>query len=175
MPYLGHLIAKLLDKIPQYKIQTLQRPPSKQWSFCNFPPSGLHSCINESLPGTTRSIKTIPDSSPPTLLTKILNVFSRDDPHRGQGDAQPEIVKKTRLKPVKFKGLYEYFGPLEWDSEGRRANLEAGVDLLEKSQLGAVGYDFPGDHMAREFLLKARHFDDRDNFVNSLCLELPFS
>lgn len=132
-------------------------------------------CINEEFAGTNKSLKTIPENSPPTLLAKILNVFSRDDPHQGQGDVQPEIIKKKPLKPVKFKGLYEYFGPLEWDNEGRRANLEAAVDLLEKSQLGTIGYNFPSDHMARDFLLKARHFDDQDNFINSLCLELPFS
>ncbi|KAJ8967263.1 hypothetical protein NQ314_002991, partial [Rhamnusium bicolor] len=36
LPYIGDIIVKLLNKIPEYKIQTLRRPMSRPPSFCNY-------------------------------------------------------------------------------------------------------------------------------------------
>lgn len=72
---------------------------------------------------------------------------------------------------MKFKGVYEYFKPLEKYEDSRKEMLKEVTELLEKSQLGAINYNFNCNEIARNFLLKARYCDDQDNFFNSLGLE----
>ncbi|KAH1012291.1 hypothetical protein HUJ05_011472 [Dendroctonus ponderosae] len=164
LPYIGHLIAKLFDKVPEYKVETFHRPASRQLSFCTTKSFHSGSSKSEAL--------VVKEPIQPNLFAKIFSVFSANE-GAGDFDKPKAVVKKSRpaTRRVKFKGLYEYFAPLGMHQDNRRERLEEVTELLEKSQLGALNYNFSQNALARDFLLKTRHFDDQGNFFNSLCME----
>ncbi|XP_050308206.1 uncharacterized protein LOC126744714 isoform X2 [Anthonomus grandis grandis] len=161
LPYIGHLIAKLLDKVPEYKIRTFG--PSRQLSFCTT--KSFRSC------STLKSRKVEPQLN---LFSKIFSAFVNPTAHAGDGDrakAKPQKTKKKTSKTPKFRGLYEYFKPLSRIEDNRKAALQEVTEMLEKCQLGALNYTFTGNDVARNYLLKARHREEEENFFISLGLE----
>ncbi|KAL1509882.1 hypothetical protein ABEB36_004553 [Hypothenemus hampei] len=168
MPFIGHIISKLLDKIPAYKIQTLER----QFSFCT----------TKSYKSNT-SLQTTPQNPINqqfhNLFSKLFKVFANNAISHTTTDEKSNYRKeklknksvKLGSKSVKFKGLYEYFEPFDQYSDNRPERLLETIDLLERSQLGAMHYNYDCNDIARSFLLKARYFDDQDNFFNSIKLE----
>ncbi|XP_066145401.1 uncharacterized protein [Euwallacea fornicatus] len=164
LPYIGHLIAKLFDKIPQYKLQTLQQTCSQQLSIYK----SLRS-LNNKVPLKQKQAN---------IFAKILNAFSNPLPNNETGEAD-NAKQETHSKPinrdktVRLKGLHEHFRPLDDYKDCRKDILKQTVELLEKCQLEALNYTFSCNDAARNFLLKARHFDDKENFFISVCLEAP--
>ncbi|KAF5277535.1 hypothetical protein FQA39_LY18473 [Lamprigera yunnana] len=51
--------------------------------------------------------------------------------------------------------------------------LEKAVVFLENAQKSARAYNFQGNDLADEYLLKSRYRDDKENFFNSFIIEKP--
>ncbi|CAG9765569.1 unnamed protein product [Ceutorhynchus assimilis] len=147
LPSIGHIVAKLLNKLPEYKIQTLQ---SRQLSSCASKIS-----IKSKTPNN--------NCRENNFFTKIFNFISPPPKTMGAGD---EI--RPNIKP---QGLHTCLKQTNCHEDTLIDSLQGTTEFLEKSQLGAVHYNFSINQMAREFLLKARYFEDEHNFFNSLSLE----
>ncbi|XP_060531514.1 uncharacterized protein LOC132705099 [Cylas formicarius] len=164
LPYIGHVIGKLLDKIPEYRINVFKRQPSRPDSYSASTSTSSKTEIHETL-DTGKSI-----------FAKIFNAFTThvDRTENGVGDVakhRNKAKKSPSVKYIKFKGLYEYYKPWEFYEDNRPETLLEAVKLLEKCQLAAINYSFSCDEAARNFLLKTRHYDDQDNFFYSFKVE----
>lgn len=63
------------------------------------------------------------------------------------------------------------FTPLYIEDDYRILNLEDTAKLLQTFQIAAMEYDYNTNDLAKEYLLKARYREDRDNFFNSFNIE----
>lgn len=55
--------------------------------------------------------------------------------------------------------------------ENRTQRLNESIQLLERYQKAASTYSIPINELAREYLLKARYREDKENFLNSFLIE----
>lgn len=111
------------------------------------------------------------------MFTKILRAFTATEADDEKIDKiKVRKVKKkvsSHGKAAKFRGLYEYYNPLHHYEDCRLRCLDEAKDFLEKCQLGAMNYNFTVNDLAKNYLLKARYTEDRENFYNSLRIEPP--
>lgn len=111
------------------------------------------------------------------LFTKILKALTATEADVEKLDKIKVRKVKKRIsshrKTIKFKGLYEYYKPLDYYEDCRLQCLEETKDFLKKCQLGAMNYNFNVNDLAKNYLLKARYMEDRQNFYISLRIEPP--
>lgn len=89
-----------------------------------------------------------------------------------QTDRRVTKAAGARTTPsAKFKDLHEMYRPLDAHDDNRVVRLNEAVELLEKFQRAAMHYVMNVNELAREYLLKARYREDKENFFNSLKLE----
>lgn len=82
-------------------------------------------------------------------------------------------VKHTFSRLKKYKGLIDYYKPLDYYEDNRIVRLNEAIKLLEKYQKAALNYRIGRNELAREYLLKARYREDKENFINSCHVEPP--
>ncbi|XP_056648807.1 uncharacterized protein LOC130453206 [Diorhabda sublineata] len=160
LPYIGDVLGKLLGKIPDY-------PPPFNLSLSRTP-----SCYTTTESRISENVTNV--SKCPPLINKLLKLFTLSDAN--DATVKTKKVRKrypTKRKKIKFKGLYEYYKPLDCYEDCREINLEITREFLEKSQLGAMCYNFRTDDLVNCYLLKARYQDEQQNFNLSLSIESP--
>ncbi|KAJ8964093.1 hypothetical protein NQ317_004946 [Molorchus minor] len=157
LPYVGDIITKLLNKTPEYKIQTFRRPISRQSSFCT----------TKSV--RSRSVETLQENEQTqNLFTKLLKVFTSHEADADNKQTNTNKIKKRtpeHRKTIKFKGLHEYFKPLSCYEDCRLQCIEETTRFLERCQLGAMNYNFSINELAKVYLLKSRYKEDKGKFL----------
>lgn len=81
------------------------------------------------------------------------------------------IQKTIKNEQIRFKDLHELYKPLDAHDDNRTLRLNETIELLEKFQRAAMNYVLNINELAREYLLKARYREDKENFFNSFKLE----
>lgn len=70
-----------------------------------------------------------------------------------------------------MRNLHELYRPLHKYDDNRLLRLNEAIELLETFQRATMNYVLNVNELAREYLLKARYREDKENFYNSLNLE----
>lgn len=169
LPHIGDIIARLFGKIPKYDAQTFNKSLSR---LPSIETTKSTKSLNSQIKSDSKSTK-IPD-----IFNKIYRIFI------GGGDVVTKDIQQTirngekksllHRKTVRFKTLYEYYSNTNFPADFKTKNVEQTKLFLEKCQLGAIDYNFVVNNNAREYLLKSRYKDDKQNFYNSLNVELPY-
>ncbi|KAI4462866.1 guanine nucleotide exchange factor [Holotrichia oblita] len=158
LPYIGDVIAKLLDRIPQYGDNVLINSVSNSGKIQS------QICIKnkiddqENVPGLLQKFVA-------TLKSWAVEPKSEDG---GGGDEVTEMQKSSRA-------LSNFYKPLNCYEDNRYDRLKEAVDLLDMFQRAATNYVFTRNELAAEYLLKARYREDRENFYNSFNVEPPIT
>ncbi|CAH1993238.1 unnamed protein product [Acanthoscelides obtectus] len=163
MPYIGDILTRLLNKVPQYSFKDRSRSVSRKSSYETVESSNLnHRLQSEAAEKST------------SLFSKFIQVFHNPEPSMVQTSlSKSEVVKKKihrHRKASKCKGLCEYYESNECERYTLESLVET-VELLGKCQLGTTGYNFKVNEIANSYLLKARYQDDKENFIKSLSVE----
>ncbi|XP_022912500.2 uncharacterized protein [Onthophagus taurus] len=157
LPYIGDIITKLLDRIPEYNDNLI--------SCCKVPPQP---CIQTKVGDAEISSN---------LFRKILTSFSRwsteDKSNKERHNTSTVLTKETPKRTA--KGLTDYYKPLNCYEDNRYTRLREAVELLTKYQRAAANFMFSRNELATEYLLKARYREDRENFFNSFNVEPPIT
>ncbi|XP_028140313.2 uncharacterized protein LOC114334472 [Diabrotica virgifera virgifera] len=160
MPYMDDIFSKLLGKVPDYRLP---------FSYSLSRTSSLL---------TTKTCTSIGNKQEapkcPLIWSKLLKLFTSSDIKDATVKTK-EVRKRytSQRKKVKFKGLYEYYQPLDIYEDCRKENIEIAKEFLERCQLGAMNYNFKMDQSVTNYLLKARYQEDMENFSLSLSIEPP--
>lgn len=157
LPYIGDVFNRLLGKIPEYP----------------FPCKMSTARSVNSLTSKSYELDNIPETKV-SLFHRLLKALALSQTNEIRDNSNRARKKHLfQKKKAKFKGLYEYYKPVECYDNAKEDNLLETKAFLEKCQVGAINYNFRRDEMARCYLLKARYQDDRENFVYSLSVESP--
>lgn len=70
-----------------------------------------------------------------------------------------------------FKELHDLYKPLDAHNDNRILRLKESIELFEKLQRAAMNYVLNVNELARDYLLKARYREDKENFFNSFRAE----
>lgn len=147
IPWIGDLTARLLDKIPtetQTKIKSNLLVISQE----NYEKS---ICFNSQKDNAN-------------IIGKLLSSLKVWTPIEVNNKPQPNVQAKTVIRKRNGNKLSR---PLCLHQDNRTARLKECVELLERHQRAAAMYSIAVNEMARDYLLKARYREDRDNFVCS--------
>lgn len=100
-------------------------------------------------------------------------VFKRHNQKNGSDCRSLAETKHTLSGLRKYKGLIDYYKPLNYYEDNRILKLKEAITLLDKHQKAASNYRIGRNELAREYLLKARYREDKENFINSCHVEPP--
>ncbi|CAH0561047.1 unnamed protein product [Brassicogethes aeneus] len=173
LPYIGHIIEKLLDRIPNYEI-SMFRKRSKSLTTSSMQTN------SKTESSRSKSLDSIRSKHEGNIVTKLINSFKLFNmhppkPHKKSKKKSLSIKKQKSFEPPKnkyaFRCLDDYYKPISLIEDNRLKCLEEVTEFLERCQIGAMNYNFDVHDMARCYLLKARYKEDRDNFMLSLVLE----
>ncbi|VEN36627.1 unnamed protein product [Callosobruchus maculatus] len=163
MPYIGDVLARLLNKVPEYSFSDRSRSVSRKTSYETVESHTLSQCLQS---------EAAKNSS--TLFSKFIQVFHNPVPSKVQTSLSKSISVKKKIqrhrKASKCKVLYEYYKSFEFEAYSIESLVQT-VEFLGKCQLGATGYNFSVNDLAKSYLLKARYQDDKENFIKSLSVE----
>ncbi|XP_076640661.1 uncharacterized protein LOC143352218 [Halictus rubicundus] len=185
MPFVGDLLIKLLgfnnvethrecnNNIPSSKRGILQQRPieTNRLDTVENPSDLQNNQAMEEKPSVGRRI-----------LTALIRMKHRKDPETNHIE-EAELPWTSREQNLAWKYFYQWRNSIlkrrvfakeqeklrNMDPRMKRV-LEV-VSWLTECQKRARGYDFPGHSFTREFLLKSRYREDRENFFISLKLE----
>lgn len=80
--------------------------------------------------------------------------------------------RERTFRKNKFKNLNEsYVTPKKLLEDNRVQRLNESIELLEKCQRATMNYVLNINELAREYLLKGRYREDKENFFNSFRVE----
>ncbi|RZC42177.1 uncharacterized protein BDFB_006762 [Asbolus verrucosus] len=143
LPFIGDIIAKLLDRIPEYKIGS-----------------------------TAKDTNALVKSEPKTIEgpKKDSNLFKKLLMSMKLVNFQESSVSKIKDSTGR-RGLCDYFKPLDCYEDNRIRCLVETTEFLQQCQLSALHYSFMPNSLATDYLLKARYKEERDNFFQSFRVE----
>ncbi|XP_017772699.1 PREDICTED: uncharacterized protein LOC108559845 [Nicrophorus vespilloides] len=154
LPFIGDLIGKLLDRIPEYDC-----------SVANT--LGIKIAVKQKKTILTGDEKR---DDIPSLLRKLLSSMKMWQPEPDKDECKCDIIPGNE-KINQFKSLSDYYKPLDYYEDNRLQCLEESIELLEKYQKSASHYIYTKNDLAREYLLKARYREDKENFAHSFTIE----
>ncbi|XP_017880543.1 uncharacterized protein LOC108625228 [Ceratina calcarata] len=185
MPHVGDLLVKLLN---------LNKPKHHQEynhiNRVNNKPghrkvSARETVANNKEDSVTKSNQSLEhkQSSGKSVLASVLNRMKHKRDQKTIYEEKTDLAWTTREQDLAWKYFYrwnnivlrrkillkEQYRLRDMDPKMKRV-LEV-VTWLMDCQKRAQGYEFPGHSFTREFLLKARYREDRENFFISLKLE----
>lgn len=184
MPYVGDLLMKLLgfgslERRPECNNNLL---PAKDRTFQQQPalanPSGK--VQNSSDLKCNQDLEQKP-SVGKRILTVLTRMRHRKDP--GTIQEEQELPWTSREQDLAWKYFYHWRNVILKrravvkeqerlrDMDPRMKRVLEVVSWLADCQKEAQGYDFPRHSFTREFLLKTRYREDKENFFISLMLE----
>lgn len=118
-------------------------------------------CIKQNTPGIIRkllsTLKVWPTSENNSKTVTISNQ-----------NVQVHFIMRRKMNQ---KHLIDMYKPLDVYEDNRVERLNEAIKLLEKYQKAAINYVIGTNELAREYLLKARYREDRENFFNSFNVE----
>lgn len=188
MPYVGDIFAKLLDKVPAYEMRKRSAP---SLSMC-FNMNGIceesalkhkqHTHIFVGPSQCSCSSKFMEESINNKFFMKFLSLFSSNKKNKECGTEsfykENKLNAQNNLLPIintdisHFNGRDNCYHSLDKSGHNGVSNgLWSCEEFLEKSQLGAMHYNFHVNDLARDYLLKARYCEEIQNFKRSLALE----
>lgn len=108
-----------------------------------------------------------------SFLKKILFSLKKQSTEIQVEKAKSEYEenKENDISESKLNSLVDYYSQSSFFEDNRVERLKEAVELLEKFQIAAAHYIIPKNELAKEFLLKARYREERDNFIQSLKME----
>ncbi|XP_030755784.1 uncharacterized protein LOC115882075 isoform X2 [Sitophilus oryzae] len=171
LPYVGHIICKLLDKIPEYKISMYQKSLSRQTSLCTSKSIYTDRLLNLNMANKLGQNQNI--------FSRIMSMFLKPNYTQNTGgdmlklntNSKQQIQHTKKNKRSRPKGLFQYYKPLDCYEDRSSEGLLVALEILEKGQVGAMKYTFSSNESLQNFLLKARYNNEKKNFFNSLELE----
>ncbi|XP_019876319.2 uncharacterized protein LOC109604231 isoform X2 [Aethina tumida] len=168
LPYIGDVLAKLFNKIPNYDFSLFNQKARSccSWSLCTPSPTMSLNSLG------SKKMKTVQNGN---VITKFLNsirMLNVEPPKvQTQKSKKHRKIKTFRKKTRPFKCLDDFYKPLYVIEDNRVQCLHEALEFLEKTQIGALRYSFTSNELARCYLLKARYKEEKDNFVCSLSIE----
>lgn len=79
------------------------------------------------------------------------------------------------MQRSKFKHIHKCYKPSDIFDDNRVQRLNESIELLEKFQRAAMNYVLNINELAREYLLKGRYREDKENFFQSCRVESSHS
>lgn len=147
LPYMGDLISRLLNRVPILKNSFYLNPNSASLNLSSIPSETTSSGTKSSTQAGTTS-----------TLRKILSTLRVLPPLEENGN----LRKTSELYRRKLDNDYGN-NKIVW--------LNIASEFLENCQRAASAYVLRKNDLAREYLLKARYREDRENFINSFSVE----
>lgn len=110
------------------------------------------------------------------MLRKLLSTLKLWPATEISQKTASETTKITSCKGItrkpRFKDLHEMYKPFDdVFVDSRMERLNETVELFEKFQRATMNYVLDINELAREYLVKARYREDKENFFNSLRVE----
>lgn len=81
------------------------------------------------------------------------------------------IGKQTVTRKRRFQDLHELYKPFDICDNNHVNRLNETIELFEKFQRAAMNYVLDINELAKEYLLKGRYREDKENFLNSFGVE----
>lgn len=79
--------------------------------------------------------------------------------------------RQSTSERSRFKELHEAYKPHNAIDDNRVQRLNETVELLQQFQRATMNYVLNINELAKEYLLKARYREDKENFFNSFRVE----
>ncbi|XP_045479123.1 uncharacterized protein LOC123684063 isoform X2 [Harmonia axyridis] len=158
LPQIADILGRLLDRIPDYKLQ----------------PMRIKAITRRANQTQLQRMNPLIQKNENNLTLMNFVMFFKNMIQSNNADGDKRISKNSLETPFTFKSLHNYFKPLEFYEDNKIRRLQETSMILYNCQLAVTSYSFGRNDLARNYLLKARYKEDKENFYVSLNIEPPF-
>ncbi|XP_044748285.1 uncharacterized protein LOC123309302 isoform X2 [Coccinella septempunctata] len=158
LPQIADILGKLLDRIPEYKLQPMGT-------------KGITSNTDLSVFEPLYPLEPVSENNNSTFMNFFMSMKNMIQ-LKPNDDGDGGISRSLRI-PFTFKTLHSYFKPLAFYEDNKIRRLQETTKFLYNCQLAVSSYSFNRNELAKNYLLKARYKEDKENFYISLNIEPP--
>ncbi|KAL3266400.1 hypothetical protein HHI36_010577 [Cryptolaemus montrouzieri] len=166
LPQVADILARLLDRVPNYWLKPFTYETIITKDINTFDPI-LHTALVPSVGKNNSTITNFFSS------IKQLMMQSKKQEIDDYSCMQTDILKNSKRRQLSFKRIHNHFRPLEFYEDNKVKCLQETTKFLQHCQLAVMSYSFNRNELARDYLLKARYREDKENFYISLNIEPP--
>lgn len=157
LPFLGDIIIRLLTKSAMLDIKRSSNSTVFHGEIITKPSSS--SLIRKAKSGGSK-------------ISKNANSVQKNS----NSSALQKILSTLRVFPASQSAQInctseQFLNENNWYEDNRVARLNKAIEFLEVSQRAASTYSLRRNDLAKEYLLKARYREERENFMNSFSIE----